>query len=108
MLVFIGALACGVFVIADVRPNRRHKGSRDQQKVEAENSDEIQQRVESRGDFPGFYGGNMDLREPYPTCEFTLAPSVGMPRPDKGLPQIFRQSFETCSSDTQRHVNTAV
>jgi hypothetical protein len=93
-LVFIGALACGMFGVADERLNGWHKGSRDQQKVEAENSDQIKQRVESRGDFPGFYGGNMDLWESYPTCEFMLAPEVGMARVDKGMPQIFRQPLE--------------
>jgi len=95
-----------MFGIADERLKGWHKRSRDQQKVKAENSDQIQQRVESRYDFPGFYGGNMDLREPYSTCEFTLAPAVGMPCFDKGMPEIFRQTFETCS-DTRRHVKSA-
>jgi len=76
--------------MANDRLNGRHQGSRDQKKVKAENSDEVQQCVESRGDFPGFDRGNMDLRESYPTCEFTLAPAVGVPCSDKGMPEVFR------------------
>lgn len=90
MLGLLGPRTGGAFGIPDERLDGWHKGSRDQQQIEAENSDQIQQRVESRGDFPGFDGGNMDLREPYPAREFTLAPAVGLPGPDKGMPQIFR------------------
>src|SRR5262249_10226514 len=106
-LVFIGSRACRAFGIADERLNGWHKRSRDQEEVKAENSDQIQQRVESRGDFPGFYGGNMDLREPYPACELTLAPAVGMPGLDECMSQILRQPFEACV-DVRRHVNLAV
>lgn len=86
----MGARACGAFGIADERLNGWHQGSRDQQKIKAEDSDQIKQSIESRGDLPGFYGGNVDLRQPYLTCEFTLAPAVSTPRPYKGMPQIFR------------------
>ncbi len=96
-----------MFEIADERLNGWHKGARHQQKVKSENSDQIQQRVESRSDFPGFDGGNVDLRESYSACEFALAPVVGMPCSDKGMPEIFRQTFKTCS-DMRRHVRSAI
>jgi hypothetical protein len=84
-----------MFRLAYERLNGWHKRPRNQQKVKAENSDQINQRVESRGYFPGFDGGNMDLREPYAVCEFSLAPAVGTPCRDKRLSQIFRQPVES-------------
>jgi hypothetical protein len=93
MIALLVIRPAGPLRIVDQRPNRRDERPRDQQQVVTENPHEIKQRVESRGYLPGFYGGNVDLRQSNFASQVSLRPMTGVTRRNEAVQKVGGQTL---------------
>jgi hypothetical protein len=82
-LTIVGRAAMRVVLVADQRLNGRDERPGNQQKVVVQYAHEIEQRVETRRHLPGFYAGDVDLRQPHTVAQFSLAPATSLPGRDQ-------------------------